>query len=331
MSIKIIEWHEADIEQLRELYINFPYPPYFGSPIVDERLQAYRFEVVRSAAESNPGTHFVVVNEGQRVLCVAQLQRISHLSDHFGIEVANIANEAFLCNGKASNVPGFFLLIKHLRAIAEKRDIAFITATAASQAYHWIRALEEIGFRYADGFRHAIEDIKDNYDDFLIDNLIIRDFVKLDYDEILYSFEHTPFPSYLFYEPEFDKRLVVQLYANRYREVYEKGLGRVFVGEMNGKFMGALNGIIDRDILREVGVVVNHVSQGLIVHPRAAGKGIALGLVAFRHNWYREQGMKYGYLGSNINNMAMIRGLEKIKAKHAGIEISFTLRLGHTA
>jgi hypothetical protein len=63
------------------------------------------------------------------------------------------------------------------------------------------------------------------------------------------------------------------------------------------------------------------------VHPRAAGKGVALALIACRNPWYREQGVKIGYYGSNINNLPMIRGLEKMGTRHAGIEISMILRL----
>ncbi len=328
MGIKIIAWHEADLEALRELYCNYPYPPYFGSHVVDDRMQTYRFNKICKIADTNPETFSVAVLN-DRPFCAAQLQRVDHLSNRLGVEIGTLTNEAFVPEISEMTYRCSLMLISAFRDLAEKQRFLFLTTSVASQALHWIRALEGVGFRYADGFRHVVEDIKDNYDDFLIDNLIIRDFTASDYEEILYSFTNMPFPSYLLYEPEFDKGLVMQLYANRYREVHEKGLGRVFVGEMDGKFMGALNGIIDRDILRELGVVVNHVSQGLIIHPRAAGKGIAIGLVAFRHNWYREQGMQYGYLGSNINNIAMIRGLEKIKAKHAGIEMSFMLRLRH--
>jgi hypothetical protein len=63
------------------------------------------------------------------------------------------------------------------------------------------------------------------------------------------------------------------------------------------------------------------------VHPRAAGRGVALALIACRNPWYREQGMKIGYFGSNINNLLMIHGLEKMQTRHAGIEISMILRL----
>jgi len=326
MAIKIINWHEADTDQLHELYVNFPYPPYFGSPIVDERLQAYRFNNVRRAAESNPGTHFVAVSGRERILCAARLRRTPHLSDHFGIEVAGISDEAFLCNDSPSNGEGFYLLMRHLRQMAENAGVAFMTITAASQTYQWIRALEDTGFRYADGFRHVTATVDEDYSAFLRDGLVMRGAVESDFEEIAYSYAHTPFPNHLLYEPEFDKSKVTSLYVKRYREVHER-LGRVFVAEWKGKFAGALNGIIDPDIKRELNVCVNHLSQGLIVHPRAAGMGVSLALVAYRNEWYREHNMKYGYFGSNINNLAMIRGLEKMGTRHAGIEINLVLRL----
>jgi GNAT superfamily N-acetyltransferase len=325
VNIKIIKWQDANIDRLRELYIRFPYPAYFGSPIVDEKMQEYRFRCVKRAAEANAEMLFAVV-AGDRVLCAAQLRRTAHLSDHFGIEVAGIANEAFVYDNASENYMAFRMLIEKLRDLAEKGGVAFITTTAASQAHHWIRALEENGFRYADGFRHVTASIEEDYSAFLRNDLVMRDLKELDFGEIAYSYEHMPFPNHLLYEPEFDKGKIVSLYVKRYREVHEK-LGKVFVAEWQGQFAGALNGIVDRDILRETGVAVNHLSQGLIVHPRAAGKGVALALIACRNPWYRKQGVIIGYYGSNINNLPMIRGLEKMGTRHAGIEISMILRL----
>ena len=325
MSIKIIDWQDADIDLLRELYIRFPYPPYFGSPIVDERLQLYRFHCVQRASEASPGVLLAAVNEGS-VICAAQLRRTVHLSDHFGVEVASIANEAFVCDNASGNAPVFLELIQSLKDRAVKAGVAFITATAASQAQQWIRALEENGFRYADGFRHVTASIEEDCSAFLRNDLVMRDLKETDFNEIAYSYEHMPFPNHLLYEPEFDKEKIISLYVRRYREVHE-GLGKVFVAEWHGQFAGALNGIIDHDIQREMGIAVNHLSQGLIVHPQAAGKGVALALIACRNPWYREQGMKVGYFGSNINNLPMIRGLEKMQTRHAGIEISMILRL----
>jgi len=325
MSIKIIEWQDADREGLRELYLQFPYPPYFGSPIVNDRLQAYRFRCVQRAAEASPGALLAAVNEG-RLFCAAQLRRTAHISDHFGIEVANIANEAFACDNAAGNTLVFIELIRSLRERAAKGGVAFITATAASQAHQWIRALEENGFRYADGFRHVTASIEEDYSTFLRNDLVMRDPVESDFHEIAYSYAHMPFPNHLLYEPEFDKGKVISLYVKRYREVHA-GLGKVFVAEWEGQFAGALNGIIDHDIKCELGIAVNHLSQGLIVHPRAAGKGVALALIACRNPWYREHGLKYGYFGSNMNNLPMIRGLEKMQTRHAGIEISMIVCL----
>ena len=325
MNIKIIKWQDANIEQLRKVYIQFPYPPYFGSPIVDERLQEYRFRCVRRAAEANAENLFAVV-AGDRVLCAAQLRRTAHLSDHFGIEVAGIANEAFVYDNASENYKAFRMLMEKLREVAEKRGVTFITTTAASQAHQWIRTLENVGFRYSDGFRHVTASIEEDYSAFLRNDLVMRDLQESDFDEIAYSYEYMPFPNHLLYEPEFDKGKIISLYVRRYREVYEK-LGKVFVAERQGQFAGALNGIIDKDILHETGIAVNHLSQGLIVHPRSAGKGVALALIACRNPWYQEQGIKIGYFGSNINNLPMIRGLERIGTKHAGIEISMMLRL----
>lgn len=326
MAIEIRNWHKADVEKLRELYVNFPYPPYFGSPIVNDALQAFRFSNVRRVADSDPGWHFAAVSDNERVFCSARLRRIPHLSDHFGIEIAGISDEAFLCNDDRSNTEAFYALVRHLRTIAESAGVAFITTTAASQAYQWIRALEEAGFRYADGFRHVTATVDQDYSAFLRDDLVMRGAIESDFDEIAYAYAHTPFPNHLLYEPEFDKDKVTALYVKRYREVHER-LGKVFVAEWKGEFAGALNGIVDPDIKRELNMCVNHLSQGLIVHPRAAGMNVALALVAYRNDWYREQNMQYGYFGSNINNLAMIRGLEKMGTRHAGIEINMILRV----
>lgn len=325
MTIKIVEWRETDHDQLRDLYVKFPYPPYFGSPIVDERLQEYRFEQVLAAAKADPGS-FLAGVAGSRVLCAAQLRRTAHLSDHFGIEVASITNEAFACDGEKDNEYTFRIAVGALCSKARSRGVAFLSATAASQAYQWIRALEDNGFRYADGFRHVTAPIDGDYGEFLRDDLVMRAPVESDFDEIAYSYANMPFPNHLLHEPEFDKEDVIRLYVKRYRDVHEK-LGRVFVAEWQGRFAGALNGIIDEAIKNDLGIAVNHLSQGLIVHPRAAGMGVGLALIADRNPWYREQGVQWGYFGSNINNIAMIRGLERMRIRHAGIEISMILRM----
>jgi len=329
MSIKIVKWAETDVKQLHELYVRFPYPPYFGSPIVDEKLQEYRFRCVQRAAEENADRMFAAV-AGGKVLCAAQLRRTAHLSDHFGINVAGIANEAFVCDRSSENDEAFVLLVRKMRDVACKNGISFITATTASQAHQWIRALEDAGFRYADGFRHVFAGVDGDDGRFLLDDLIERDLHESDFDEIAYSYEHISFPNHLLYEPEFDKSKIVSLYVKRYKEVHER-LGKVFVVEWKGRFAGALNAIIDADILRETGKAVNHLSQGLIVHPQAVGKGVALALIAHRNRWYREQGVKTGYYGSNINNLPMIRGFEKMGMRHAGIEMSMILRLRNRA
>ena len=137
MNIKIIDWLEADVEQLHELYVNFPYPPYFGSPIVDERLQEYRFKCVKNAAETSSETLLVAVNDG-KVLCAAQLRRTDHLSDHFGIEVASIDNEAYVCDNAAENTQAFLILLQHLAELANRKKVDFLTVSAASSSYHWI-------------------------------------------------------------------------------------------------------------------------------------------------------------------------------------------------
>ncbi len=43
MKTRIIDWREADPDQLRDLYARFPYPPYFGSPLstIDCRLTGF--------------------------------------------------------------------------------------------------------------------------------------------------------------------------------------------------------------------------------------------------------------------------------------------------
>lgn len=325
MIMQIIKWQDADIDKLRALYIQFPYPPYFGSSVVDEKLQEYRFNCVKKAAVADAENIFAVVS-GSKVLCAAQLKRTDHLSDHFGIEVARVTNEAFVCNSASENYKAFLMLLGKLRESAQKRGVAFVTTTAASQTHQWIRTLEDTGFRYSAGFRHVSANVDKDYSSFLKNDLVMRDLQESDFEEIAYSYEHMPFPNHLLYEPEFDKSKIISLYVRRYREVHEK-LGKVFVAELQGRFAGALNGIMDRDILHGTGIAVNHLSQGLIVHPRAAGKGVALALIAYRNPWYQEQGIRVGYYGSNINNLPMIFGLEKMGTKHAGIEISMILRL----
>lgn len=325
MSIRVVRWHDADPEALRDLYTIYPYPPYFGSPILNDRLQSYRFEKICEEAGRRPDDFFVVDVDGT-VAGAAQLRRVDHLSDHFGVQVASIGNEAFLAAKSGVSFAGCSALVRALRDFAMTKGFLFVTSAIASQAVPWIRGLEEAGFRYADGFIHTFASIDDDYQPFLQERIVVREPIESDFGEIAYSYAHMPFPNHLLYEPEFNKDKIIALYVKRYRETHER-LGRVFVAEIDGKFAGALNGIIDPDIKSKTGMIVNHLSQGMVIHPQWAGKGVSLALIAERHRWYRQLGLKYCYYGANINKVGMIRGLTKMAARHAGIEISMTLRV----
>lgn len=328
MNVSIIPWSENDQDVLESLYIKFPYPPYWGSPIISEKLQAYRYKNVRESALSDPESFLVCkVRVSGKIACAAQILRLDHLSDQFGIEVAGLTNEAFLTDNSDHNYKYFLELITKLREVAKRRGFVLLSASAASPAFHWIRALEENGFRYADGFLHLSSSSKDNYDAFLIKDLVVRDPIDTDFDEIAFSYEKAVFPSHWLYEPEFDKERMVKLYVRRYREVWEQGLGKLFIGELNGEFASALISMIDKEIQKETGLIVNSLSMGIVVHPRAARKGVSLSLVAYRHNWYRGLGLEYGYFGANINNYQMIRGLEKMGMRFCGINNNYILRL----
>jgi len=325
MSVRVVRWHDADPEALRDLYTKYPYPPYFGSPILNDELQAYRFEKISGEAGRRPDDFFVAEVHGT-VAGAAQLRRVDHLSDHFGVEVASIGNEAFTATKSEASFAGCSALLGAIRDLAITRGFLFVTSAVASQAVQWIRGLEESGFRYADGFIHTFAFIDDDYLPFLQERIVIREPIESDFGEIAYSYAHMPFPNHLLHEPEFNKEKIIALYVKRYRETHER-LGRVFVAEIDGNFAGALNGIIDPDIKSKTGMIVNHLSQGMVIHPQWAGKGVSLALIAERHLWYRELGLQYAYYGANINNVGMIRGLTKMAAKHAGIEISMTLRI----
>lgn len=324
MSVRYLRWHEVEPESLRELYMRYPYSPYFGSPILNDRLRVYRFEKINGEAGRRPDDFWAVEIDGT-VVGAAQLRRVDHLSDHFEVEVASIGNEAFIAEKSGASFAGCAALLGALRVQAKARGFLFVTSAIASQAVQWIRGLEEAGFRYADGFIHTFASIDDDYGAFQRDHMIVRDPIETDFDAIAYSYANMPFPNHLLYESEFSKGKVIELYVKRYRETHER-LGRVFVAEIDGKFAGALNGIIDPDIKSRTGMVVNHLSQGMVIHPQWAGKGVSLALIAERHLWYRQMGLQYCYYGANINNVGMIRGLTKMAARHAGVEISMTLR-----
>ena len=327
MSVRVIPWHAADPSALRELYMNYPFPAYWGSAVVDDKLQDYRFRKITRSADEDPGSMFVAEVDG-KIFCAAKLVRVNHLSNQFGIEVGSIDCEAFVLSPPEETYRAAFELIRALKMKAEDRKFLFVSAAAASMATQWLRAFEENGFRYADGFLHMVSDYRDSYDAFLRQDLVIRNPVPSDFDEIAYSYEQVPFTNHWLHEPEFDKPRMIQLYVKRYREVHEQSQGRLLIGELDGKFASALIFLIDDDIRKETGVIVNPLSMGIIVHPRAARKGVSLSLVAYRHNLYREIGLKNGYFGANINNYQMIRGMEKMGMRFAGINLSLMLRLG---
>src|SRR3972149_11527669 len=150
MKIRVLPWHEADPSELRQLYMDYAFPTYWGPAIVDDRLQDYRFRKVAGAADEDPGGTFVAEVDGS-IQGAARIARVDHLSDHFGIEVGSIENEAFGAYHPAEAYRMALELIRTLKQRAAERACLFVSVSASSMAGPWLRALEGRGFRRAHG------------------------------------------------------------------------------------------------------------------------------------------------------------------------------------
>ena len=316
--VGIRRWGDVSVHKLKILFQQNPFPLYRGTPLADG-MKTYMFEQARKPEQKT----LVALVDGEPVL-TGQLHEVPYLSEHWGISMSNISH---LVTDRPSDEKVRFAgreLISHLLGNC---DTDFVSASVPAPSVMLIRALEDVGFRYAEGFANMVGTTGDFRAQFQVPDLAIREARESDFSEIEEAYDSVPFPSRFVNDGGFDRKKATKLYVRRFQEVYEKKLGPLFVAELNGEFAGALIALIDKGIADTVGVKTNPLSgMGIIIHPRATRKGVALHLIEHRQDYYKRRGVEYVNFGANFNNIPMIRGLTKLGLRHGSTDISLHWR-----
>ena len=316
--VEIRRWDDVLIPKLEALFQQNPFPLYRGTPLAD-RMREYMFQ-----RAGEPEQETLVALVGEEPILTGQLHDVPYLSEYWGLRMGNVSH---LVTDRPDNEIVRFVGRELIVNLLLNGHMDFVSVSVPASSVMLMRALEDVGFRYAEGFANMVGATGNFRDQFRVDGLIIRGEVPSDFDEISEAYNGMPFPSRFVSDGGFDRGKATKLYVHRFREVYEKKLGPVFVAELDGKFAGALIALIDKNISDTIGVKTNPLSgMGIIIHPRAQGRGVALNLIEYRQDYYKQLGVDYVNFGANFNNIPMIRGLTKLGLRHGSTDISLHWR-----
>jgi GNAT superfamily N-acetyltransferase len=325
VRIDVKLWSEVPEGQLEDLFLDNPFPFYRGTPLGDDRMKRYMFMLAKENAEINrEGAMAATINA--KPVVTAQVYEVPYLSTFWNMPIGALGHFITDRPHDEHTYVAASTLVRELLHRAKKDDLAFISTTIPGASIMLIRALEAQSFRYAEGFINMVGPTNRFRDRFNVPGMKIRDFVKEDLSEIAGAYAKVSFPSRYMTDGGFDPKKASELYVNRFSEVHEQELGKVFVAELDGKFAGALIAIIDEKMSQAIGVRSNILSGlGIIVHPRASRRGIATALIEHRQDYYRSEGVEYVNFGANFNNGPMILGLEKLGLRYGSVDMAFHL------
>lgn len=323
MSIVLKNWHEVESRDLEKLFLDNRFPLYHGTPIAGDSMKRHMYQLARESAKENGETAKVALAKG-RPIATGQLYSIPYLTDFWGISIGSIGHMVVEPPAEEESYHAANLLVKALVKEAGKRKMVFLSTSIPGPSISLGRALEENGFRYAEGFINWVGPTHKAREKFLIPNLKIREIREDDFNCISEAYFKVEFPSRFVTDGGFDKEKAKELYVRRFQEVYERKLGKIFVAEFDGNFAGAIIAIVDERMAKKIGIKTNALSgMGIIVHPKATRRGVALALIEYRQSYYKSKGVEYVNFGANLSNFPMIRGLEKLGLRFGSVDVTF--------
>jgi len=316
-----ILWSKVPPADLKELFLHNPLPPFRGTPLVNDSLKQYFFERAAKAAIHNAA---VVVRDGDTVLAAGQVYEIPYLSRYWGLRMGGLGHIVTRGTVDAQMRQATSILINELVREALKLQLDFLSGSVPGKDLPLVQAFEEHGFRYAEGFINMVGPTTQDYTAFHAPGVKIRMLEESDFKSIDEAYRSVDFPSRYVTDGGFDPKRGYDLYPHRYREVFDQQLGVIFVAECDNHFAGALIGIVDHDLSVATGIKTNVLSgMGIVVHPRAARRGVSLALIAERQHWYAQHGVEWVSFGANFNNLPMLRGLAKLGLVYGSLDMTY--------
>jgi GNAT superfamily N-acetyltransferase len=327
MKIHMKQWNEVEETKLEELFLNSPFPLYRGTPLGNELMKKYMFILAREAAEVNKENAMVALDHGNP-LVLGQVYPVPYLSDFWGISVGTLGHLVVNNPTSKRTHEAAVALTSALVNLARDDGMAFLSASVPGPSIALARALEKNAFVYAEGFINMVGPTNKVRKKFRVPGLRIRNPIEKDFHSIADAYAKVQFPSRFVTDGGFDPNKAQDLYVRRYREVFEEKIGKIFIGELKNEFVGALIAIVDEKMAKTIGIKTNVLSgMGIIVHPRAARKGISMALIDHRQEYYKSQGVEHVNFGANFNNGPMILGLSKLGLRYGSLDMAFHLWL----
>ena len=279
MTLSIKMWSQVDPAKLEALFQSNPFPLYRGTPLGNPSMKTYMYGLARENAEKNDEQALVALVDDEARF-TAQLYQIPYLSDFWGMSIGGIGHMVTDKPVDEETHDAAVAVISRLLTGARSQGMRFLSTSVPGPAIPVIRALERSGFLYAEGFINMVGPTHGFRETFTVPDLKIREITEADFAHIDEAYSQVNFPSRFVTDGGFDPKKAHKLYGRRFREVHEKGLGKIFVADYRDEFAGALIAIIDEKLAEATGIRTNILSgMGIIIHPRAARRGVSLSLI----------------------------------------------------
>ena len=285
--MKVVEWSER-YEGFCWFYAMDAYKWNFfrNTPLDSVKTDNYEAERMYDLSKSKDCVSLAVVNDLDDVICSGMIYPVSFLSNYFHKRIGVLDGLAF-----GEDYPEAAKLLIDSLMNQSYGSYDFLSVTLPSDSLNFIRALERIGFYYAEGFTNMVGKCEAQLEYEIRGIQVVRSIKDSDFEALEKAYLSSSFPSRYSTDSFFDPIEAKLLYVNRFKKVWEECLGQIWVAELDGKFAGALIGMTDKDLKKDTGIKTNARSgMGIIVDPSARGQGVASKLLAVRDRWYFEQG-----------------------------------------
>ena len=327
MSITVKLWSEVPEELIENLFLDNPFPLYRNTPIANDLIKKYMYRLAQKSAVRNNKTTMVALVDGKPVV-TGQVYPTPYLSNHWNISIGGLNHIVVDKPVDETTQLAAVDLIASLVDTAGLEGMAFLSVCVPAPNISLVRALEKNGFMYAEGFINMVGPTHHFRDQFSVPGLSIREPSESDFFEITEAYQKVSFPNRFTTDGGLDPEKAMDLYVRRFKEVHEQKLGKVFIAELGARFAGAIIAIIDEKMAKTTGVKTNILSgMGIIIHPRAARRGVSMALIEHRQDYYKSKGVEYVSFGANFNNKPMISGLEKLGLRYGSLDMTFHLWL----
>lgn len=314
---------------IEELVSNNLYQPYRGANLSSKDVRLIKLhelnKIEKAIDNKNDYSLIPYVNGEQNFIAI--ISKVDFLSNYFEIPIGVITQLVCTSNDVLQNYTAGKVLASGILDLATRKlGIEYISVNVPVENIGLIRALEQYGFRYTEGFINMVNTT--GYQvlaEKQFEHVEFHEAIESDLYDIEHAYAESRFPSRFLTEEGFDDDDALSLYSHRFREVYNKDIGYIIVVKIKDKFAGAIIVAIDEELYKYTGLKLNLRSgMGLIIDPKMRGMLAGTALVNHRQGLYKAMGVQNVSLGTNISNKPMIICLEKLGFKYGCQELTMS-------